>query len=128
VIARPTRIRMSRAKGWRLPEGAVSVARPGPLGNPLVVGKYGDAAKCVTGYAAILAGFWPGGAIEQSECRASRAAALSRLDELRGKTLACWCALDKPCHANVLLLLANAPKGKAVRPDTMSWRLPGLAS
>jgi hypothetical protein len=28
---------------------------------------------------------------------------------LRGKTLVCWCALDQPCHADVLLELANAP-------------------
>ena len=27
---------------------------------------------------------------------------------LGGKNLACWCALDKPCHADVLLELANA--------------------
>ncbi len=27
--------------------------------------------------------------------------------ELRGKNLACWCALGKPCHADVLLELAN---------------------
>jgi hypothetical protein len=26
---------------------------------------------------------------------------------LRGKNLACWCALDAPCHADVLLKLAN---------------------
>jgi len=26
---------------------------------------------------------------------------------LRGKNLACWCALDQPCHADVLLELAN---------------------
>ena len=30
------------------------------------------------------------------------------LGELRGKNLACWCALDQPCHADVLLELANA--------------------
>jgi hypothetical protein len=29
------------------------------------------------------------------------------LDELRGKDLACWCRLDQPCHADVLLELAN---------------------
>lgn len=29
------------------------------------------------------------------------------LKELRGKDLACWCALDAPCHADVLLDLAN---------------------
>lgn len=26
---------------------------------------------------------------------------------LRGKNLACWCPLDGPCHADVLLELAN---------------------
>jgi len=33
-------------------------------------------------------------------------AGLSKI-ELRGKNLACWCALDQPCHADVLLELAN---------------------
>jgi hypothetical protein len=26
---------------------------------------------------------------------------------LRGKDLACWCPLDQPCHADVLLEIAN---------------------
>jgi hypothetical protein len=34
---------------------------------------------------------------------------VKRLPELRGKNLACWCSLDRPCHADVLLRLANAP-------------------
>ncbi len=29
--------------------------------------------------------------------------------ELRGRDLVCWCPLDQPCHADVLLKLANAP-------------------
>jgi len=29
-------------------------------------------------------------------------------DALRGKNLACWCSLDGPCHADVLLEMANA--------------------
>jgi hypothetical protein len=29
------------------------------------------------------------------------------IEELRGKNLACYCALDQPCHADVLLRLAN---------------------
>lgn len=29
------------------------------------------------------------------------------LTALRGKDLACWCPLDQPCHADVLLELAN---------------------
>jgi hypothetical protein len=28
--------------------------------------------------------------------------------ELRGKNLACWCKPGEPCHADVLLELANA--------------------
>lgn len=32
---------------------------------------------------------------------------ISALPTLRGKNLACWCALDKPCHADVLLEMAN---------------------
>jgi len=30
------------------------------------------------------------------------------VEELRGKDLACWCPLDQPCHADVLLEIANA--------------------
>lgn len=29
------------------------------------------------------------------------------LQELRGHDLCCWCPLDQPCHADVLLELAN---------------------
>ena len=29
--------------------------------------------------------------------------------ELRGKRLACWCAIGAPCHADALLAIANAP-------------------
>ncbi|MBO0882015.1 MAG: DUF4326 domain-containing protein, partial [Mycobacterium sp.] len=27
--------------------------------------------------------------------------------ELRGHDLACWCPLEQPCHADVLLAIAN---------------------
>ncbi len=30
-------------------------------------------------------------------------------DKLKGKNLACWCALDCPCHADALLEIANYP-------------------
>lgn len=38
----PDRITLSRRKGWRLPEGAVSVARPTIWGNPWKVGVNGS--------------------------------------------------------------------------------------
>lgn len=34
---------------------------------------------------------------------------LRNIGQLRGHDLACWCPLDQPCHADVLLELANAP-------------------
>ena len=36
-----------------------------------------------------------------------RARVLRELPELRGKNLACFCPLDRPCHADVLLEMAN---------------------
>ena len=35
------------------------------------------------------------------------AAYVAALPELRGHDLACWCPLDQPCHADVLIELAN---------------------
>lgn len=32
------------------------------------------------------------------------------VEGLRGRDLACWCPLDQPCHADVLLELANTPR------------------
>lgn len=29
------------------------------------------------------------------------------IEPLRGKNLACWCLLDRPCHADLLLEIAN---------------------
>jgi hypothetical protein len=89
----PKRIQLSRRKGWRMPPNTVSVARPGKWGNPFRVGK--DAANAAQAVA--LFRDWaiaPYGSVPDPT-------------ELRGKNLACWCPLDQPCHADVLLELAN---------------------
>lgn len=109
------RVQLSRAKGWKMPENTRSVARPGPFGNPFTVkdaieaGYVGtdDALRdmCARSFRLWLGGrkdFW-----NAPEADARRAAILARLPELRGKNLACWCPLDQPCHADVLLELAN---------------------
>lgn len=44
---------------------------------------------------------------------------VAALPELRGKVLGCWCA-PKPCHADVLLRLANAPLPTAPAPASPS--------
>lgn len=84
------RIQLSRRRGWRLPVTARSVARPTKWGNPYVVGRDGTAEECVLRYEKEY--------LPQSELDPT---------ELKGFDLACWCALDGPCHADVLLRLAN---------------------
>lgn len=96
----PTRVQLRRSKGWRLSAGTITVARPTRWGNPFRVGVHGDAVRCVARYRAWLLDAAPG-APTREQVRAA----------LRGHDLACWCALDAPCHADVLLELANAETG-----------------
>ncbi len=113
----PDRVRLSRRKGFDLQAAGkalngldtVSVARPGPFGNPFVVGRDGTREECVRYFELMLSGYFPvaaGPSIDEQ--RHARQTILDRLEELRGKNLACWCRLDgKPCHADALLLVAN---------------------
>ena len=48
---------------------------------------------------------------------------MAALPELRGKVLGCWCA-PKPCHADVLLRLANAPIPTAPTPGVAEGERP----
>lgn len=106
----PKRIQRQRTKGWRMPPGAVYVGRPTKWGNPFPVG------SCVCG------GVVQEGDEDRPEMILTSARSVEHytmwlpfqiidgiLDprELAGKDLACWCPLDKPCHADVLLALAN---------------------
>ncbi|MGH8517896.1 MAG: DUF4326 domain-containing protein [Panacagrimonas sp.] len=94
---------MRRSAGWRKPAGVVYVGRPTQWGNPYRVGgrAHGalDPATAVAHYQ---------DALLKGELRARDGSALiDQLCALRGKDLGCWCDLDKPCHADVLLALAN---------------------
>lgn len=107
----PVRIRLSRAKGWRMPPNTVVVARPTKWGNPWRIGEphIPDADEAVRRFRAATIGFMSNGCWCPSN--AAPASYIGRIiadaGELRGKNLACWCALDAPCHADVLLDLAN---------------------
>lgn len=106
----PKRIQMSRQRPWRADNpDAVIVARPSKWGNPFAIGLWygasgpnGEWSRSVHIYDRADAA---------TEYR--RAARLghpnipSDLSPLRGKDLACWCPLDQPCHADVLLDIAN---------------------
>lgn len=116
ISTKPVRLQLSRRKGFDLQalsksingREAVHVGRPGPWGNPFVVGKHGDAACSVDLYKALLAGLLRVGADPDIAALArTRRFVAENVDELRGKNLACWCKPGAPCHANVLLEVAN---------------------
>lgn len=123
-MSAPKRIQLRRTKGWRKPEGAVIVARPSRWGNPFAVGGlmglddslalYRNLAKGVWSPQIPIERRWPDhycgriylAHIEWSERMGDHPLHMVR-SHLAGKDLACWCPLDAPCHADVLLEIAN---------------------
>lgn len=77
-----------------IPIDAVYVGRPTQWGNPFWVAEYGQ------GTAVNMFKDW----FHADEQWALRQAARN---ELTGKDLVCWCDLDQPCHADVLLAYVN---------------------
>lgn len=95
---KPQRIQLSRTKGWKMPPNTVKVTRPGRWGNPFKVGvisEYGDVPDAETAVMFYRA---------KIDTGLNRAAMFA---ELRGKNLACFCKPGDPCHADVLLEIAN---------------------
>lgn len=121
----PKRIQLRRTKGWRMPANTVKVARPTRWGNPFYVGYPIHVEDAVQLYRDLIvdrvawiaepdtefgpgarhrwtSGYTPGGMdnVEPPTIDEIR-------EHLRGNDLACYCPLDQPCHADVLLELAN---------------------
>lgn len=113
---KPVRITLSRAAGFRLQAHSlalnglpcVKVDRSTVWGNPFIpqtrdtpdqpamtteecIAAYRDYLKIATGI--------PNGG--------GRPLAAQAREVLRGKNLACWCKPGQPCHADLLLELAN---------------------
>lgn len=131
----PQRIQRRRSDGWRTPEGAVYVGRPTKWGNPFKVylcpccrhwdvidengvtylinhkvarrvtplsdSKRDAHIKAVSLFKGLYVHMY-GSIIPERD--------LSSLAVLRGKDLVCWCPASLPCHADVLLDLANRPE------------------
>jgi Domain of unknown function (DUF4326) len=96
---RPARIQRRRTKGWDMqkasPNGlpVVYVGRPTPFGNPYSVRGWGRQGA-FTAYRLLMVA-------PQADIALIRR-------ELKGKNLCCWCPLDQPCHADILLEIANS--------------------
>jgi hypothetical protein len=114
----PIRVQRRRTKGWRMPENTVVVTRPSDCGNPFRVGGHYKRSTHTFVYLQAAEGYqdstyttiksaqeaveWFRWYMEKCPMRAEMVK-----KELHGKNLACWCPLDKPCHADVLLEIAN---------------------
>jgi len=126
VKPRPYRVQLRRTKGWRKPDNTVVVARPSQWGNPFRVAIQPDSCGMwsVTFQTKHSGPYWcdeyethaeaVAGAVDFYRDWATKGPdhylrVMIYVDQLglRGKNLACWCPLDSPCHADVLLELAN---------------------
>jgi hypothetical protein len=94
----PKRIQLRRTKGFRLPATARNVARPTVWGNDFVVGEPHPMGSGPLTREQAIDLFTR--TLSPSLLQRARA-------ELAGFDLACWCPLDKPCHADVWLRLVN---------------------
>lgn len=130
----PIRIQRQRTAGWRMPADTVYVGRPTRWGNPyrqtdigvdVLAGLLGR--NTAANRAAVLVSLYPRwlsgkigtdwdvdgmlyrmidethGDLPPPPTREEIRAALS------GRNLACWCPLEHPCHADILLAIVNGP-------------------
>lgn len=133
VLMTLQRIQLSRRKGWRMPPRTLKVSRPGKWGNPFRVFGRDEYLYCDASHRRTILTPWvifdheqdivsnpatAGMAVEYyrrwlthefDDGNVVRPCTITPKDiaGLRGKNLACWCGAG-PCHADVLLELANA--------------------
>lgn len=101
-----------------MPANTVYVGRGSRWGNPFRVVQYSDGKwaiktdgsdRCnelLTHYCHAVYDTKATAAIDAVECYKKWLLPYT-VAELKGKNLACWCALHKPCHADYLLEVAN---------------------
>ena len=119
MTGHPQRIQRQRTKSCKMPLNTVYVGRPSMWGNPFKL----DKGLCGEPWRVYQRGvIQPCRTKEEAQAEAVNAFRLMLLydhprnrqlltdvkTKLRGKNLACWCPLDQPCHADVLLELANS--------------------
>jgi hypothetical protein len=105
MVAHSLRIQRKRTKGFKHPIGTKFVTRPSKFGNPFESAEsfaawleLGDVASD------LLKPMTP------EELTERRQWIMANVDTLRGKLIACFCGLTKPCHADILARIANEEK------------------
>lgn len=118
-ILMPERIQRKRTKGWKMPDNTVYVGRPTKYCNPFRWQALGTRKKAVRLFSKFMKnrltrkdreslGIGPVSWLWFSMFR--NTILKHAKAELKGKNLACWCPPGEPCHADVLLELANSGK------------------
>ena len=133
---KPIRIQLRRTKGWRMPPNTIKVDRSTSLGNPYKVGDYiakgpwSGATLKTTEQVVTFFRLWveeaiAGRALPQDNGDPAPTAEEVRrtFERIRGKNLACWCRAGEPCHADVLLEIANRVPALEEVPETINQRL-----
>jgi hypothetical protein len=116
------RLQRKRTKDYTQPLGTVYVGRPTKWGNPFKLTRdgwimYKSTARHLLDpwvYWSVSGGFTTEDIIELYEkwlvgyfYQGYALPIHPDPKELKGANLSCWCPLDKPCHADILLKLAN---------------------
>ena len=111
-MPKPQRVQLKRQRGWKMPPNTVKVDRSTIYGNPFSAEQFGRET------AVALHRGWLSGVMTDAQIAARFHGAIAKhlterrhevmasLGKLRGKNLGCWCP-DEPCHATLLLELAN---------------------
>jgi len=104
----PQRVELSHHGKPFLPPNTVMVSPPSSWGNPFALGELvwfaGAPMSSMTIDRALAT------ALYRRFIELDPQLAGSARRQLAGKNLACWCPLDEPCHADVLLEVANATR------------------
>jgi hypothetical protein len=116
----PQRMHLSRHKGFDLQAlsrqlnglPAHRVTRPGKWGNPFTIAdmmaRYGLDRDAAQAKAVALCGQWLRSELDPALSPGPPPSRADMRAELACHNLACWCRPGTPCHADVLIDLANA--------------------
>ena len=119
TVPKPQRMQLSRRAGFDLRQASQAlnglparrISRPGPWGNPFTIDemaqRYGLDRAAAQAKAVGLFGLWLRGGLDPAlSPRPAPSIDVIRA-ALAGHNLACWCRAGTPCHADILIELAN---------------------